>query len=237
MKKHLNVPGMLAFASSSAAAYQYIDRDSIIHRLSPFLKIIIWLAFIAFAFLLHNPLPLFILILFCLFYYLLTKPKVDEFISDTKFMFIISFFIILSYFIIFRDIPGAIQGIVISFKIFLLFIPMIVLLKTTSISNMLYSFRKILPYRYVFSITIALRFMPYFSREMMNIIDVQRMRGVNIKWKTFLSMEGVNSILIPLVMRAVRTADELSMSASSRGFGAHEKRTYLEDFEKIKDEI
>jgi len=236
MKKHLDIRGMLAFASSSAAAYQYINRDSIIHRSSPFLKVVIWLAFMASALLLHDPLHLSILILFCSFYYLLTKPTVDEFISDTKLILMVSFFIVLSYSIIFRDVPGIIQGIAISFKIFLLFVPMIVLLKTTSISSMLYSFRKILPYRYVFAITLALRFLPYFSREMINIIDVQRMRGVNITWKTFLSIECINSILIPLVMRAIKTADELSMSVSSRGFGAHKKRTYLEDFEKTRDE-
>ena len=60
------------------------------------------------------------------------------------------------------------------------------------------------------------------------------MRGVNVSWKIFISREAINSILIPLIVRTVKSANELSMSAESRGFGAHPKRTYLEDFKALE---
>jgi len=230
MKRHFNTTGMLKIASSSADAYQYISRKSPVHSAAPFLKVGIWLLFIAAALFFSQLLPLLAAAALCLIYYNLSGAKFGEFIKDIKFIFIISISIIIFYIIISRNISGIIDGAVISSRIFLLIMPMIVLLKTTTISDMLYAFGKVLPYRYVFAVTVALRFLPYFSKEIINIIDVQRMRGVNITWKTFLSAEALNSILIPLVIRAVRTADELSMSVTCRGFGAYSRRTYLGDF-------
>jgi len=66
-------------------------------------------------------------------------------------------------------------------------------------------------------VTLAIRFLPVFSKELKDIAVIRKMRGVNVSWKIFMSREAINSILIPSIIRAVKSANELSLSAQKQG--------------------
>jgi energy-coupling factor transport system permease protein len=133
------------------------------------------------------------------------------------------------YALVYQSYEGIISGLGIGLRVFMIFIPLEVLLKTSTIGEILFSFRKLMPYRYLFMLTIAVRFVPYFSKELEEIIAIQRMRGVELCLKTFISREGINALLIPLTIRGIRAADEITISAVSRGFGIHNRRSSIHE--------
>lgn len=228
-KAKIDVASKMLGMMDRIPGFQYVRRDSFIHRMSPIIKIALWMVGVALAVSTTDLLITAALAIMCVIYYFSAKLTVKEFWRDTRFIFLLTLSIFGLYILVERSLTGLITGITMGLRTMTIFLPNLVLLRTTTTSELLYSFRKFLPYKIVFALTVAVRFLPYFSKELINIISVQRMRGVNITLKTFLSREGMNCIMIPLTVRGVRTADELSMSISSRAFGAHKKRTHLSD--------
>ncbi len=82
--------------------------------------------------------------------------------------------------------------------------------------------RRVMPARIVFIIFTSFRFIPFFAREMEEIALMQRLRGAPISprdlinpinWKALF-----DCLFIPLLVRAIKTADETALSAEARGF-------------------
>jgi energy-coupling factor transport system permease protein len=92
-----------------------------------------------------------------------------------------------------------------------------------------YSLTKIgIPYRYAFSLVIALRFLPLFDSENNTVRMAQQSRGISVE------VGGIHKILrsvrytfFPLLVSALSRVDSLSLSMTGRGFGYSDKRTYL----------
>lgn len=227
--RNIDVTSKMLTTIDSMSAFQYVQRPSLIHRLNPAVKVSFWVAVVTLTLLTTNLLSSGILAVVCIIYYFLAKLNFKDFMRDTKFIFIAALSILGAYILIEGNFIGLVKGATVSLRTIMIFLPVVVLLRTTTTSQLLYSFRKVLPYRFMFALTVALRFLPYFSKELMNILSIQRMRGVKIRPKTFLTKEGIKCIMIPLTVRGVKTVNELSMSISSRAFGAHKRRTHLSE--------
>lgn len=237
LNRSIDITRILTLGISSISAFQYTNDNSLIHRLNPLLKIGIWMVLTTLCLLLTEIREMFALTLISIFYFLLTRPSLKGLVRDMRFILMMSLSIILVCLLLDHDRYRALNtGIAMSLRVMILFIPMMVFIKTTSFSQMLRGSRKLIPYRYSFAFITAFRFLPYFLRELINIIEVQRMRGLKLNWATFFSKKGLTSVLIPLTVRGIRTADELSRSVISRAFGITRKRTYLEDVKKAFEE-
>ncbi|MEG3071200.1 MAG: energy-coupling factor transporter transmembrane component T [Candidatus Syntrophopropionicum ammoniitolerans] len=84
------------------------------------------------------------------------------------------------------------------------------------------------PYELAFMVFIALRFLPVFRDELVNVITAVQLRGVDLKkvpWKQKLDL--YRRLFFPVVYGVMLKAQHLAVSMESRGFRAYPTRTYL----------
>ncbi len=76
-----------------------------------------------------------------------------------------------------------------------------------------------IPYRYAFTFTTALRFVPIFSQEMNAIMEAQTARGVEYDTKNPLKkLKLMLPLCIPLLLSSVGKTDATALAAEQRGF-------------------
>ncbi|NLG04339.1 MAG: energy-coupling factor transporter transmembrane protein EcfT [Clostridia bacterium] len=75
------------------------------------------------------------------------------------------------------------------------------------------------PYKYAFSLTTAIRFIPLFSQEMAGIMEAQTARGVEFDTKNFFKkIKLLLPLCVPLLLSSVRKIDSAAIAAQLRGF-------------------
>lgn len=85
-----------------------------------------------------------------------------------------------------------------------------------------------IPYRYAFSLVIALRFLPLFDSENNIVRMAQQSRGISLEvGSVHKILRSVRYTFFPLLVSALSRVDSLSLSMTGRGFGYSDKRTYL----------
>jgi energy-coupling factor transport system permease protein len=85
-----------------------------------------------------------------------------------------------------------------------------------------------IPYRYSFSLVIALRFLPLFDLENHTVRMAQKSRGITPEVTGLRKIiRTVQYTFFPLLVSALSRVDSLSMSMDGRGFGYDIDRSYL----------
>lgn len=95
-----------------------------------------------------------------------------------------------------------------------------VLISGTQVSEILYALSKMnLPQRLIIPFAVMLRYIPSIHREFTYIRDAMKIRGIAFSpLNTFRHpLATMEYILVPLIMRSSRVADELSASVLARG--------------------
>ncbi|MBN2372627.1 energy-coupling factor transporter transmembrane protein EcfT [bacterium] len=87
-----------------------------------------------------------------------------------------------------------------------------------------------LPFCIVFVLSIAIRFFPLMINEVKCIWEQSRWKGLCVKQFLRHPLQATRAILFPVVIRMLRVADNLSLSATARGFGHPADRTILHSF-------
>jgi len=85
-----------------------------------------------------------------------------------------------------------------------------------------------IPYELAFMVSIAIRFLPLFRDEMVNVVTAVQLRGVEFKkvaWGK--KIELCRRLLFPVVYGALMKTQQLAMAIEARGFRAYPRRTYL----------
>jgi len=77
-------------------------------------------------------------------------------------------------------------------------------------------------YRTAFIITTAFNLIPFFREEGLAIMDAQKLRGSSSGIKAY------SSIAVPLMLGAMRKAQNSSVSMDSRAFGVSKTRTWID---------
>ncbi len=76
-----------------------------------------------------------------------------------------------------------------------------------------------LPYKYAFTVTTAMRFVPVFAHEMAGIMEAQTARGVEFDGKGVLAKTRlILPLCAPLLIGSVRKSEQIAMAAEVRGF-------------------
>ncbi len=84
------------------------------------------------------------------------------------------------------------------------------------------------PYELAFMVTIAMRFLPLFRDEFINVVTAVQLRGVELKQVSWgKRIELFRCLLFPVVFSALLKAQQLAVAMESRGFRAYPQRTYL----------
>lgn len=100
-------------------------------------------------------------------------------------------------------------------------LPLILMLTATKLNDLANACVEKLhiPYRYAFTFTTALRFVPVFSQEMNAIMEAQTARGVEYDTKNpFKKMQLMLPLCVPLLVSSVGKTDATALAAEERGF-------------------
>jgi energy-coupling factor transport system permease protein len=118
------------------------------------------------------------------------------------------------------------SGALTALKIALFFLPGALLLRTTPSLQLVDSARRVLPARFSFAVGASMRFVPYFARELHDIVGAQRLRGARLAprelWRPGAWRDWVECVGVPMAIRAIHTANEAALAAEVRGIGASE---------------
>lgn len=100
-------------------------------------------------------------------------------------------------------------------------LPLSILISVTNLNDLSNTMVKYLhiPYKYAFTFTSAIRFIPVFSIEMSGIIESQQARGVDFEVKNpFKKFGMILPLCFPLLISSVRKIESTATAAELRGF-------------------
>ncbi len=228
---------------------QYINGDSVIHRLDPRVRLILTLAYIIVLFMFNTLLQMVLALIFILLAYALVKIPAKMLLKSLKPIIpIILFTSVLNMFFIKGDVifsfwkisvtkQGLYYAAMMSLRVICLIASSSLLTYTstpiqlTSALESLFSplSRIGLPVNdLAMMMTIALRFIPTLLEETDKIMAAQKSRGANLDTGNFIQRaKALTPILIPLFVSAFRRADELALAMECRCYNGGEGRTRL----------
>lgn len=122
-------------------------------------------------------------------------------------------------------LPAGLMSILSVFALFIrVMIPVIlfadVFLETTKVSELISAMYLLkMPRGLVITLSMTIRFFPTLKEELHQIYSAMRLRGMELSFKNLFTRPGemFEAVIIPVIMRSVTIAEELSASAVSRG--------------------
>lgn len=100
---------------------------------------------------------------------------------------------------------------------------------STKVSEFIASMEKSnVPKDIIIPISVIFRYIPSVYEEIRSITDAMKMRGFGLTLKSLKSpLKLIEFYMIPILISAVKTADELSAASLTRGLSNPQKRTHL----------
>jgi energy-coupling factor transport system permease protein len=138
--------------------------------------------------------------------------------------------IIVSLYILrFGLIEGFKPGVMISWQLSLTYMPGVIFVKTTPQPRIVETFTAVAPYRAAFVMSTCLKFIPLVLTEIRNIYEGQVFRGARILRRDLLNPCNWNDVVfclvLPVIIRSMNLAEEITLAAKARNFGLKKKRT------------
>lgn len=130
-------------------------------------------------------------------------------------------------------------GILLTIRFLALIILMPMIIKTTSINQMSLGMVRLgLPYKVAYMTTTSLNIIPTFQEEIRTIMDAQKLRGMTVfeegkKWEKF---KAYPALVVPMVIGAMRRAQQMGVAMDTRAFGCSKQRTYIENIDMKKSD-
>jgi len=126
---------------------------------------------------------------------------------------------------------GFLLGLVITCRLSSLLILFPVFTQTTSPHSLAAGLHALgINYRTAFVITYSFNLIPHFREEALIIMDAQKLRNMRSFDKGFIfaKLKALSSLVLPLVLGAMRKAQNSSVAMDSRAFGLYKTRTILD---------
>lgn len=127
---------------------------------------------------------------------------------------------------------GLIFSLLLCVRLMALLVLMPMVIKSTRLDLFSLGLVKIgLPYRIAYMGTTAINMVPTFSDEIRVIMDAQKMRGMTVfeEGKTWDKVKAWTTLVVPLVIGAMRRAQQMGVAMDTRAFGASKKRSYISE--------
>lgn len=204
-------------------AFQFQYQDSPVHSLSAGWKTIIALVLSGVAVGAGGPWTIGILLFVIFGLYWVAGLGPTGLWGDLR-LFLFQIPIIVGLYLLKHGVANGLwPGLQTGFQILLFFLPGALFLRTTRSSQIMTALKRIMPGSMVFIICTSLRFVPFFVREIEEIALMQRLRGARVaprelvdprRWKDLF-----DCLFVPLLIRAIKTAEEAALSAEARRFG------------------
>ncbi|MED3625532.1 MULTISPECIES: energy-coupling factor transporter transmembrane component T [Neobacillus] len=224
-------------------AFQYQEKKSFMHDMDPLSKIVWMVCISVLVFIYETALPqvaLFFLILMTAFLFARLSPKFVLRGIWIMLIFSIGFFILQVLLVpgnkvLFSlgPLPIYMESVdfatAITFRILTIFTSSLVFVATSDPRDIVISLTQQLkiPYRYAYSIFVALRFVPTLESEARIIEAAQTIRGVGKQKGLKNKAENLKRFSLPLLMGALRRVRVTANTMEARGYGAYSDRTYI----------
>ena len=238
---------------ASTFLLEYIEKDSVIHKLNGAAKLICFLFWTTAIMLTYD--TRFLIFLTVLGFILFKVSKIR--FKEIKIVFyLISIFLILNLLMIFlfsplegtkiygtqHDIFRIFGNYVVTqeqlfyeFNIFIKYfsvIPVALLFViTTHPSEFASSLNRIgVPYKFSYAVSIALRYIPTVQEDFITISKAQQAKGIDISRNVKLTtrIKNVSYTLLPLIFSSIDKIDVISNAMLLRGFGKKNRRTWYQ---------
>lgn len=162
--------------------YEYILRDSFVHKLDPRAKLVWLISFSCLVFLTSTPYIITGVLIFTLFIGIIAKLPRKQFWDSTKIFIILMpiAYILLYIFLVGLNFNAIFGGLIFTGKFLVLIFAAVIFTMTTSARDLLLGLTKLkVPYSFAFMLTIAIRFIPVITKEINNVINAQRASRYN----------------------------------------------------------
>ena len=207
----------------------YIPGTSLLHRLNPVTKLALAAGIILATFL-GDTYPLLIALLALTFALGAYARAAGGLVSLSKLMVPLSLIMLVLQTAFIRTgnpvalwvtTDGLVTGTKAALRLLGVALPLILMLTVTKLNDLANAVVEVLhvPYRYAFTFTTALRFVPVFSQEMNAIMEAQTARGVEYDTKNLLKkIQLMLPLCVPLLVSSVGKTDATALAAEQRGF-------------------
>lgn len=221
--------------------FQYSKGDSIFHKMNPLTKLLLAFIICIAAFISNNILFLLFLLVFSFGISLVSGTHAKAF-TILKGLFKVSIFLFALQVLFVRSGNKVFwiitdEGVLIALRVILRLmiacLPLSIVLAVTSVSDIANALVKIvrLPYKYAFTLTSAIRFIPQFMEEMSAVMEAQTARGVEFDTKNGFKKIGMMlPLCMPLLISSVRKADGTAVAAEVRGFNLRTAKSGYKDY-------
>ena len=209
--------------------FQYVPGNSLIHRLNPITKVLLTVVICVAAFVTDNLICLAVLLTIDLGIGLIAGvPKkalgiLRGLLKIAVFLFILQALLTRSgkpVFWIVTDTGLLLAGKVV-LRLVVVCLPLALVLAVTRVSDLANALVQVLhvPYKYAFTLTTAIRFIPQFLEEMNDIMEAQTARGIEFDTRnSFKKLGMILPLCAPLLISSVRRSDLTAVAAEVRGF-------------------
>lgn len=207
----------------------YIPGDSLLHKLNPVSKLALAAAIILATFL-GDTYALLIALLALTFALGAYARANTGLITLAKLMVPLSLIMLVLQTAFIRTggalfawvtVDGVVTGTKAALRLVGVALPLILMLSVTKLNDLANAVVEVLhvPYRYAFTFTTALRFVPVFSQEMNAIMEAQTARGVEYDTKNPIKkLKLMLPLCVPLLVSSVGKTDATALAAEQRGF-------------------
>ncbi|MFW9848949.1 MAG: energy-coupling factor transporter transmembrane component T family protein [Candidatus Thorarchaeota archaeon] len=209
--------------------FQYTRQQSLIHDLDPRAKLALSIVLAIISLMFLNIIPL-LLIIGCLIPLIAAAKSLHRW---TKSMRGLAF--LLLFIIIFNTLLSTVQNpfsysIVIALRLIALMTSFSIFFLTVHPDELSQALIQMhIRFEFAFAMSMAMRYVPTLGQEAYAIMDAQRARGIELdKGNILKRIRNIVPIIVPLIIVSIRRALSIAESMESRGFGASDTRTYME---------
>ena len=209
--------------------FQYVPGNSIIHRMNPITKIFLTIVICIAAFVSGNLLFLAgLLAVDLLIGFIAGIPEktltiFKGLLKIAIFLFVLQILLVRGGTPVFWIITdeGLLTAARVVLRLVIVCMPLALVLAVTRVTDLTNSLVQVLhvPYKYAFTLSTAIRFIPQFLEEMSGIMEAQTARGVAFdKAKGLKKLGMMLPLCAPLLISSVRKTDLTAAAAEVRGF-------------------
>jgi energy-coupling factor transport system permease protein len=202
---------------------QYLAHSGALRWLSPAKRLLLAAAISLTALLLHWPVAIFLLALFCAALYGAARLGWRALAQDA-FLVALQAPKVLAHYLLWDGRAGLPLALMVSARLALASLPGLWVQRTTRIADLSSTLTRILPVRLAFVVAMSLHFLPLLARDAREIYLLQRLRGARLGGRELLNPrhwgQACHCLAVPLLMRALQLADQVAVAAMQRGVGS-----------------
>ena len=207
-----------------AKSFNFLQQDTVIHRLDPRSKGLMVLTFAILAISAKHLASIGILAAIALLPILILSRMISQLLKGLAGLSVLIFSILIlnSYLISFNYALVVILRLIVLMGVFSIFFQSTL---PEDLTQAMIRFR--IPYSMAFATSLSFRFIPTMARETEIIIDAQRSRGHKIEQGGMISqIRNLFPLLIPLLMNSIRRAFHVAEALETRAFAVNTPPTY-----------